>query len=195
MSIFWHQRRATALARMLREICFRRELFVVHCPADAVYRAVRKSRYNPNGLSRNSDRPRCCGGREEKTQLVEQGMTYSILVVEDEDDVRDLVSASLRHRGFSVLSVPNAEVALQILGENVKFDLLFTDIVMPGLIDGFELADRAKRLQPNLKVLYATGFAHVSRRPAEKLHGKLIHKPYRADDLASEVRQTLEGTA
>jgi CheY-like chemotaxis protein len=127
--------------------------------------------------------------------LAEQSVTYSILVVEDEDDVRELVSASLRHRGFSVLSVPNAEVALQILGEDVRFDLLFTDIVMPGLIDGFELADRAKRLQPNLKVLYATGFAHVSRRPAEKLHGKLIHKPYRADDLASEVRQTLEGAA
>jgi CheY-like chemotaxis protein len=137
----------------------------------------------------------CCGGGEEKTQIVEQGMTYSILVVEDEDDVRDLVATSLRHRGFSVLSVPNAEVALQILSEQVKFDLLFTDIVMPGLIDGFELADRAKRLQPNLKVLYATGFAHVSRRPVEKLHGKLIQKPYRAEELASEVRQTLEGAA
>jgi CheY-like chemotaxis protein len=127
--------------------------------------------------------------------LVGQGTTYSILVVEDEDDVRELVSASLRHRGFAVLSVPNAEVALQILGENVKFDLLFTDIVMPGLIDGFELADRAKRLQPDLKVLYATGFAHVSRRRVETLHGKLIYKPYRVDDLASEVRQTLEGAA
>src|SRR5690348_14863626 len=60
------------------------------------------------------------------------GMTFSILVVEDEDDVRELVSSSLRNRGFSVLSVPNAEVALQILMEQVKFDLLFTDIVMPG---------------------------------------------------------------
>lgn len=119
-------------------------------------------------------------------------MTYSILVVEDEDDVREVVATSLRHRGFSVLSVPNAEVALQILMEHVKFDLLFTDIVMPGIIDGFELADRAKRLQPDLKILYATGFAHVPRRPADTLHGKLIQKPYRPDELACEVRRALE---
>ena len=119
-------------------------------------------------------------------------MTYSILVVEDEDDVRELVATSLRHRGFSVLSVPNAEVALQILMEQVRFDLLFTDIVMPGVIDGFELADRAKRLQPDLKILYATGFAHVSRRSIDTLHGKLIQKPYRPDELATEVRRALE---
>jgi CheY-like chemotaxis protein len=119
-------------------------------------------------------------------------MAYSILVVEDEDDVRELVATSLRHRGFSVLSVPNAEVALQILMEQVKFDLLFTDIVMPGIIDGFELADRAKRLQPDLKILYATGFAHVSRRSIDTLHGKLIQKPYRPDELATEVRRALE---
>jgi CheY-like chemotaxis protein len=119
-------------------------------------------------------------------------MAYSILVVEDEDDVRELVATSLRHRGFSVLSVPNAEVALQILMEQVRFDLLFTDIVMPGAIDGFELADRAKRLQPDLKVLYATGFAHVSRRSIGTLHGKLIQKPYRPDELATEVRRALE---
>ena len=119
-------------------------------------------------------------------------MTYSILVVEDEDDVRELISASLRSRGFSVLSVPNAEVALQILLEEVKFDLLFTDIVMPGIMDGFELADRAKRLQPGLKVIYATGYSHVSRRPIDQLHGKLIQKPYRPEEIAVEVRQLLE---
>lgn len=120
-------------------------------------------------------------------------MGYSILVVEDEDDLRDLVATSLRNRGFSVLSVPNAEVALQILMEQVKFDLLFTDIVMPGIINGFELADRAKRLQPDLKILYTTGFSQVAADSARTLHGKLIRKPYRQDELASHVRETLEG--
>jgi CheY-like chemotaxis protein len=120
------------------------------------------------------------------------GVTFSILVVEDEDDVRELVSSSLRDRGFSVLSVPNAEVALQILMEQVKFDLLFTDIVMPGVMDGFELADRAKRLQPGLKVIYATGFSHISRRPSDQLHGKLIYKPYRPDEIAAEIRTALD---
>lgn len=118
-------------------------------------------------------------------------MSFSILVVEDEDDVRELVSTSLRNRGYSVLSVPNAEVALQILVEQVKFDLLFTDIVMPGVLDGFELADCAKRLQPDLKILYATGYAQVSR-PNRQLHGKLIQKPYRPDEIAAEVRLALQ---
>ncbi len=122
-------------------------------------------------------------------------MSFSILVVEDEDDVRELVATSLRHGGYSVLSVPNAEVALQILLEQVKFDLLFTAIVMPGVMDGFELADRAKRLQPELKVLYATGHSNISRRPGEPLHGKLIHKPYRPDEIATEVRLALQAGA
>jgi CheY-like chemotaxis protein len=128
-----------------------------------------------------------------RAERTEAGMAYSIMVVEDEDDVRDLVSTSLRKRGFSVLSVPNAEVALQILSEQIKFDLLFTDIIMPGTMDGFELADRAKALQPDLKVLYATGYTLRRNRVIGELHGKLISKPYRAEELALEVRQTLEG--
>ncbi len=120
-------------------------------------------------------------------------MTYSILVVEDEDDVRDVVSTALRNRGFSVLSVPNAEVALQILLEQVRFDLLFTDIVMPGTMDGFELADRAKALQPDLKIMYATGYSYVPTRAAEKLHGVLVRKPYRPEELATHIRQAIEG--
>jgi CheY-like chemotaxis protein len=119
-------------------------------------------------------------------------MAYSILVVEDEDDVRDLISASLRDRGFSVLAVPNAEVALQILKEHVRFDLLFTDIIMPGTMDGFALADRAKELQPDLKVLYATGFAHLPERSRGPLHGRLIRKPYRPGEIASEIQDTLK---
>ena len=120
-------------------------------------------------------------------------MSYSILVVEDEDDIRDMVSTALRERGFAVLSVPNAEVALTILLEHVKFDLLFTDIVMPGVMNGFELADEAKRLQPSLKVLYATGFTHLPRRSGggTALHGRLIQKPYRPDELVFEVDRAL----
>ena len=118
-------------------------------------------------------------------------MSYSILVVEDEDDIRDMVSTALRERGFSVLSVPNAEVALTILLEHVKFDLLFTDIVMPGVMNGFELAEEAKRLQPDLKVIYATGFTHLPSGGGSALHGKLIQKPYRPDELAFEVDRAL----
>jgi CheY-like chemotaxis protein len=119
-------------------------------------------------------------------------MTYSILVVEDEDDVRELVATSLRHRGFSVLSVPNAEVALQILMEQVKFDLLFTDIVMPGA-DGFDLAAQAKLIRPSLKVLYSTGFADRAQGRFGPRYGRLLEKPIRADALIAAIEKALGG--
>jgi CheY-like chemotaxis protein len=119
-------------------------------------------------------------------------MPLSILVVEDDDDVREMVSTALRNRDYSVVSVPNAEVALQILKEGVRFDLLFTDIVMPGGVDGFALADCAKALQPAIKVLYATGFSEGTARPADQLHGRLIQKPFRPNQLVSEVRAALQ---
>jgi CheY-like chemotaxis protein len=116
----------------------------------------------------------------------------SILVVEDEDDVRELVTNSLRGHGFAVLSVPNGEVALQILSEQVVFDLMFTDIVMPGTLDGFELAEKAIAMLPQLKILYATGYTHASQPHGRPLHGKLIQKPYRTDDLAQEIARALQ---
>lgn len=58
-------------------------------------------------------------------------------------------------------------------------------------MDGFELADCAKRLQPALKILYATGYTHISR-PNHQLQGKSIYKPYRPDEIALEVRLALK---
>ena len=120
-------------------------------------------------------------------------MSFSILVVEDEDDVRELVSTSLRNRGYSVLSVPNAEVALQILMEQVKFDLLFTDIVMPGELHGYDLARQVRARRPDIKLLYTSGYALTAAlsRTAPIEDAKLVSKPYRLEQLIGEIRRAL----
>ena len=116
-------------------------------------------------------------------------MTYrpTILFVEDESDLRDLVSEVLSDKGFDVLVASDGYEAIRILIEH-HVDLLVTDIVMPG-ISGFELAHQAKLMRPRLRVLYTTGYAEQSRHGIR--YGKLLQKPVRPAELVSEVREAL----
>lgn len=116
---------------------------------------------------------------------------HNILFVDDDAVMRDLVRRSLERQGFFVQTVPAAEVALMLLAEEIRFDLLITDIVMPGGMNGFELADRAKALQPDLRVIYLTGYVNLPRRPLQELRGKLVAKPIPPAALAHEVRSML----
>ncbi|HXZ00280.1 MAG TPA: response regulator [Stellaceae bacterium] len=116
---------------------------------------------------------------------------HSILFVDDDAAMRDLVRRSLERQGFFVQPVPTAEVALMLLAEQIPFDLLITDIVMPGGMNGFELVDRAKALQPELRVLYLTGYVNLPRRPLAALKGKLVAKPIPPGALEREVRRML----
>jgi CheY-like chemotaxis protein len=111
----------------------------------------------------------------------------AVLVVEDEPFVRRFLTEALNDAGHAVHAVQNAEVALVILEEGVRFDLLITDIMLPWGIDGLELADRAKRIQPDLTVIYVTGFAGVARRDLSALHGALLTKPMRVSQLLAAV--------
>ena len=90
---------------------------------------------------------------------------HRILFVDDDPAMRDLVRRVLERQGFFVQAVPTAEVALLLLEERIQFDLLITDVVMPGGMNGFELAERATALHPSLRVLYLTGFVNLPRRP------------------------------
>jgi CheY-like chemotaxis protein len=112
-----------------------------------------------------------------------------ILVVEDEPSVREVVLAILSDT-YDVVAASNGMEALGLLTEDGGFDLLFTDIVMPHL-NGFELAREAKRLRPDLQVLYGSGFAESIGLGSMKLHGPVIRKPYRADELHQRVMQVL----
>jgi CheY-like chemotaxis protein len=114
-----------------------------------------------------------------------------ILVVEDDDDVREFAVDVLREKGYHVLEAVNGGVALVLLEQDLPIDLLFTDIVMPGEPDGVALAERAKKLRPDLRVLYTTGFAAAGRFDRRVVHGKVLGKPYRPSQLTSEVENLL----
>ena len=113
-----------------------------------------------------------------------------ILLVDDDDGVRDFTALVLEEAGYDVRVASRAEAALQLaLGE--PFDLLITDVVMPGW-DGTELVRRVKQLRPELKVLFITGYTrHV---PRDRLvGGDVLDKPYRRSTLLYAVRHALVG--
>jgi CheY-like chemotaxis protein len=120
---------------------------------------------------------------------------YRILFVDDDAMMRELMHHVLEGHDFYVHAVPTAEVALMLLKENIHFDLLVTEIVMPGGMNGFELADHAKRLRPTLRLMYLTGYVNLPRAEIAQLRGKLIHKPAMPAELVSEIRGLLAAAA
>ncbi|MCW5774693.1 MAG: response regulator, partial [Rhodospirillaceae bacterium] len=120
--------------------------------------------------------------------------TGRILLVEDNDLVRENAAAMLSGLGYVVVAVRNGPEALATLQSDSGFDLLFTDVVMPGGMNGRELADRATHLWPGLPVLFTSGYTEN----AIVHHGRLdrgvnlIQKPYRRQELAAKVRAALE---
>jgi two-component system, cell cycle sensor histidine kinase and response regulator CckA len=115
-----------------------------------------------------------------------------ILVVEDEDDVRDLAVAVLRDEGFSVMQAATGGIVLAILNEDLPIELLFTDIVMPDGPDGIELGEWTRSHRPDIKILYTTGFGSALRFN-ERIHGKMLPKPYRSKQLVQAVVELLCG--
>ena len=122
------------------------------------------------------------------------GGTERILLVEDNDLVREHVTAQLIALGYRVTPVRDGPEALQALASGQDFDLLFTDMVMPGGLSGIQLAEEAGRRRPGLPVLFTSGHTEGSfgaqdgRDPS--LH--LLAKPYRRRDLAAKLRQILD---
>ena len=118
----------------------------------------------------------------------------TILVVEDNDMVREYVENELKALGYRVIVTRNAPAALDILRGPEKIQLLFSDVVMPGGMFGPELAREAARLRPDLKILLTSGY---TEHPAEALDGlgqevRILNKPYRRHDLASMLRSALK---
>jgi len=123
------------------------------------------------------------------------GGTETILVVEDDRLVRDYVLAQLHSLGYATLSAANADGALDIVRSNASFDLLFTDIIMPGSMNGRQLAGTISKERPDLKVLFTSGYTedaiiHHGRLDSGVL---LLPKPYRKSELAHMIRRALEG--
>jgi CheY-like chemotaxis protein len=116
-------------------------------------------------------------------------LPYTVLVAEDDPLVLDVVATALEMAGYTVLSAHNGYEAVRILEER-RVDLLVSDIRMPEL-NGLELAEAARKLQPDLRVVLVTGFAEIAAKPAQ---GRLLHKPFHASDLVQTIRAELPGS-
>jgi PAS domain S-box-containing protein len=142
--------------------------------------------------------PRC---REEQTEREDTivtkaapGGNETILVVEDDADLRETVVTALGQLGYRALSAANAEMAMRILSGPERIDLLFTDVMMPGGVLGPTLAKRARELRPDIEVLFTTGYIDTSALSSTAgLSGTdIIHKPYRNEELALRIRYLLD---
>lgn len=114
-----------------------------------------------------------------------------VLVVEDNDEVRHAVVDMLTGWGYRVVAAENPDVAAAILESDSAFDLLFTDIVMPGSISAIDLAALAQRRQPRIAVLLTSGYARDLIPARDRPDYPLIAKPYRAEELMARLRSVL----
>ena len=122
-----------------------------------------------------------------------RGKGETILVCEDDEDVRDFSTATLRELGYVVHEARNAAEALEVLRESGDVDLLFTDVVLPGGANGAQLARDAHNLRPDLKVLLTTGYARSALDDADVEPAlELISKPFSVERLAIRLRQLLD---
>jgi two-component system cell cycle response regulator CpdR len=114
-----------------------------------------------------------------------------ILLAEDDHDMRRFLAKALQSAGYDVASFDNGMAAYHRLREE-PFELLLTDIVMPEM-DGIELARRATELDPDIKVMFITGFAAVALNPDNNAppQAKILSKPFHLKDLVNEVQRLL----
>jgi signal transduction histidine kinase len=117
----------------------------------------------------------------------------TVLVVEDEPGVLEIVVETLTELGYGILTAGNSYEALDLIRGNTRFDLLFSDIVMPESLNGVELAIEARRIRPGLPILLTSGYTDRALTDQTPLPADvdIIAKPYRLDELARKLREVL----
>lgn len=132
--------------------------------------------------------------RQTSNAAIVDGRGELILIVEDQADVRDMAAALLEDLGYRVLTADCGVSALNVLAERTDIDLMFTDMVMPGGMDGSKLARLAQRVYPDLPTVFTTGYADaaVLRDGDITTTKNLITKPYKRADLASKIGAALQ---
>nr|WP_299910570.1 PAS domain-containing protein [Sphingomonas bacterium] len=146
-------------------------------------------------LPRATDAPEA--GEDEVILLEDMRGTETILVVEDDDFLRGSVARQLTGLGYRVITSASGQEALDLIGAGIRIDLLFTDVIMPGGLNGPALAEAARAAIPALRVLYTSGYTEKVIAHRAKLDGdiQLLSKPYALADLALKVRTVLAGPA
>ena len=121
------------------------------------------------------------------------GGNETILVVEDEEGLLELAKESLQQLGYRVLTATHGQQALQVMAEHSEIAVLFTDVLMPGGMNGYELAEKAVQLYPGLKVLIASGYTDPAavlgvEQPVQAIY---LTKPYRQSELAAKINELI----
>jgi CheY-like chemotaxis protein len=137
--------------------------------------------------------PRACRSVQPRAEGPSETGHAAILIVEDDILVRNYVVAQVQSLGYRTLAASNAGEALAIFDSGASVDLLFTDIVMPGAINGRRLAIEARNRRPSIKVLYTSGYAEIALKHDGRFDADafLLAKPYRKADLAKMIRAAL----
>jgi signal transduction histidine kinase len=119
----------------------------------------------------------------------------TVLVVEDDPGVLDIVVETLTEWGYGILTAGNSHGALDLIRSGTRIDLLFSDIVMPESLNGIELAIEARRIRPGLPILLTSGYADRALSDQTPLPAdiEIIAKPYRLDELARKLREVMGG--
>ncbi len=132
-------------------------------------------------------------GFKEETPEFTEGVGR-ILVVEDDEDLRRIPVSVLRDQGYEVVEAENGEEAIKVLSQDTVINMLFSDVILPGGMNGVEIAEQAVQLQPNIKVLYASGYAQSAIMHDGKLVAgvNLLNKPYSRVALLEKVQAMLD---
>jgi PAS domain S-box-containing protein len=128
--------------------------------------------------------------REER-QVSAKGGSERLLVVEDDASVLSLTVEMLQGLGYRIVTASDATQALAIMAADEPFDLLFTDVVMPGGLSGLELARQARASRPEMKILLTSGYVGENAATAQSEFA-LLDKPYERDQLAAQLRALLD---
>lgn len=127
------------------------------------------------------------------TDMIQQGGDETILIVDDEPDLALIAEGILSKYGYRVLKAGTAAEAIAIIEKRHDIDLLFSDVVMPGGMDGYALAQYTKLNHPNIKIILASGFTQITNRQqyGASEHA-MLRKPYRKTELIDQVRKILD---
>ncbi len=140
-----------------------------------------------SGHGSNSDH-----NRDEKNHM--PGGVETILIVDDEIELLELVKETLQELGYTIYTAKNALKAMEVLDQHPEIDLLFSDVVMPGGVNGYQLAEHASAQYRNLKVVLTSGYTDmaIARNGQARFNANLLTKPYTLSALARRLRDVLD---
>ena len=119
----------------------------------------------------------------------------TVLVVDDEVDLLEIAVVYLEEMGYRVLHATDGPRALEVFAREPGIELLITDVIMPGGMNGVELARKVRELKPGMKIVYSSGFPSeaLAERSGTQVDGPLLYKPYQRNDFAAAIRRAMDG--